>query len=185
MFLITGLGNPGPAYQNTRHNMGFMLVDRMADQAGKRFQKVGRYSLTCQIEQAEQQVILAKPQTYMNLSGMALCELLETYPVELEKALVAFDDLALPLGTIRIRRTGGSSGQKGMDSIIAALGTQQIPRLRFGILSGTSPSDYSDFVLAPFTRAEGQILEETLDRAAQAVETIVSDGLDRAMSRYN
>ncbi len=185
MYLITGLGNPGRSYSKNRHNIGYMLVDWMAAEADKKFERLGRYSLTCSVERAGENVILAKPQTYMNLSGTAVHELLEYYQVELAHVLIVYDDLALPLGTIRIRRSGSSSGQKGMRSIIEALGTPDVPRLRIGILRDEPPSDYSQFVLYNFTKKERTVLEETLDCAMGAIDTILSDGIEQAMSRYN
>lgn len=185
MYLIAGLGNPGRSYSKNRHNVGFMLVDLMAAEANRKFERLGRHSLTCCLERAGEEVILAKPQTYMNLSGTAVRELLEHYPVELTRLLIVYDELALPLGTLRIRRSGGSSGQKGMRSIIEALGTQDVPRLRIGILQGESPDDYSEFVLDHFGKDEHKVLEETLDCAIQAIDTILSDGIEQAMSIYN
>lgn len=185
MYLITGLGNPGRSYAKSRHNVGFMLVDWMAAEAHKKFERLGQHSLTCCVKRAGEDVILAKPQTYMNLSGMAVLELLEYHPLELTRLLIVYDDLALPLGTIRIRRSGGSSGQKGMRSIIEALGTQDLPRLRIGILRDEPPADYSHFVLDNFTKKESTVLEKTLDCAMRAVNTILSDGLEQAMSLYN
>jgi PTH1 family peptidyl-tRNA hydrolase len=130
-------------------------------------------------------VILAKPQTYMNLSGRAVQELLEHYPVDMTQLLIVYDELALPLGTLRIRPSGSSSGQKGMRSILEALGTQDVPRLRIGILQGTPPDDYSAFVLDDFRKGERKVLEETLDCAIKAIDTLVSDGIEQAMSIYN
>ena len=185
MYLVTGLGNPGRSYTKTRHNVGFMLVDFMAKEAGKKFESLGNYALTCTTERIDKTVILAKPQTYMNSSGLATRQLVEHYSVDLSKTLIVFDDLALPLGTIRIRRSGGSSGQKGMQSVIAALGTQDVPRLRIGILPDEPPDDYSGYVLERFARKERPILEEVLDRSVAAIDTVLSDGIEQAMSLHN
>ena len=185
MYLVTGLGNPGRSYDETRHNAGFMLVDRMAEEAGRIFAPAGRHSLTCCVQRDQEEIVLAKPQTYMNLSGNSVRELLEKYPVTLPEVLIVFDDLALPFGTIRIRRSGGSSGNKGMESVIDALGTDQIPRLRIGIGSDSPPEDCSDFVLKPFSRAELKTLDEILDRSVLAVDSILSGGIDQAMSLFN
>ncbi len=185
MYLIAGLGNPGRSYSKNRHNVGFMLVDLMAAEAGKKFKQRGSHSLACTVERAGEEVILAKPQTYMNSSGRAVQELLEHYPVDLKQLLIVYDELALPLGTLRIRRAGSSSGQKGMRSIIEALGTQDIPRLRIGILQGEPPDDYSEFVLDVFSEDERKVLEETLACAIKAIDTILSDGIEQAMSIYN
>ena len=186
MYLVTGLGNPGRTYSKTRHNVGFMVVDWMAKEAGTKFSPLGSYALTCTTERIDKTVILAKPQTYMNSSGFATRQLLDHYGVDLPKTLIVYDDLALPLGTIRIRRSGGSSGQKGMQSIIAALGTEDVPRLRIGILpEEPPPDDYSDFVLRRFKRKERPILEEVLDRSIAAIDIVLSDGIEQAMSMYN
>ncbi|MFQ5928566.1 MAG: aminoacyl-tRNA hydrolase [Acidobacteriota bacterium] len=185
MYLIAGLGNPGRFYVRTRHNVGFMLVDRIAKEVGKKFKRLGAHSLTCRVERARQSVILAKPQAFMNLSGPAVRELLDHCPVELSQLLIVYDDLALPLGAIRIRASGSSGGHKGMRSVIEALGTHDVPRLRIGILQGEIPAGYSEFVLHNFTKEESEILEEVFDRAIEAIDTLLSNGLERAMSLYN
>jgi len=185
VYLVTGLGNPGRSYAKTRHNAGFMLVDRMAEEAGQVFEPAGKHSLTCTVQRNQEDIVLAKPQTYMNLSGNSVRELLESYPVTLPKVLIVFDDLALPFGTIRIRRSGGSSGNQGMESVIEALGTNQIPRLRIGIGSDSPPRDCSDFVLAPFSRAELKALDEILDHSVRAVDSILSAGIEQTMGLYN
>lgn len=185
MYLVTGLGNPGHSYLKTRHNVGFMLVDWMAEKAGRKFEPVGSHALTSSIENAGQTVILAKPQTYMNSSGIAIRQLLDHYNLKLTQTLVVYDDLALPLGTIRIRRSGSSSGHKGMRSIIAELGTQDVPRLRIGLSQGEPPAYYSEYVLEPFTKKERTIVEEVLNRSIEAIETILSDGIEQAMCLYN
>lgn len=185
MYLITGLGNPGRSYSKNRHNVGFMLMDLMAEEAGGKFEREVSHSLTCRVKRAGEEVVLAKPQTYMNASGGAVQQLLGYYPVELTDLLIVYDELALPLGTLRIRRSGSSSGQKGMQSIIETLGTQDIPRLRIGILEGEPPDDYSEFVLNDFKKNERKVLEETLDCAVKAIDTILSDGIEQAMSIYN
>lgn len=186
MYLVTGLGNPGRSYTKTRHNVGFMLVDWMAKEAGKKFEPLGNYALTCTTERINKTVILAKPQTYMNASGSATRQLVDHYRVDLSKTLIIYDDMALPLGTIRIRRSGGSSGQKGMQSIIEALGTKDLTRLRIGILPDEELlSDFSEYVLARFDRKERSVLTEVMDRSISAIDTVLSDGIDRAMSLYN
>lgn len=185
MYLVTGLGNPGRFYAKTRHNVGFMLVDWMAKEAGNKFELLGNYALTCTTERINKTVILAKPQAYMNSSGFATRQLVDHFGMDLSKTLIVYDDLALPLGTIRIRRSGGSSGQKGMQSIIAAFGTQDVPRLRIGILPDQIPADYSEYVLERFARKERPILEEVLDRSIAAIDTVLSHGIEQAMSLYN
>lgn len=185
MYLIAGLGNPGPLYRKNRHNVGFMLVDRMAEQAGKRFRRVYPGSLTCLVERAGRPVLLAKPQGWMNLSGEAIREIVHRHPLELSQVLIVYDEVALPLGKIRLRRSGSAGGQKGMQSILEALSSQDIPRLRIGVGREDVPEDYSGFVLSNFDKEETKILDEVLDRALQAIDTLLSEGLDRAMAMYN
>ncbi|MBI4444609.1 MAG: aminoacyl-tRNA hydrolase [Acidobacteria bacterium] len=185
MYLIAGLGNPGPQYRKSRHNIGFMILDRLAEQHGKKFESIFARSLTCMLEQSGEIVVLAKPQTFMNLSGSALQELLKHYPLDLSQMLIVYDDIDLPLGSIRVRRSGSSGGQKGMESIIQSFGTQ-IPRLRVGISPGETPlEDYSQFVLSNFTKTERKVVDEMIDLAIEAIRTIIVDGLDRAMSVFN
>ncbi len=185
MFLVTGLGNPGPSYRLNRHNAGYLLVDRLAERTGERFRHSLRHVLTSRTELEGQPVILAKPLTFMNLSGGAVLELLRAHPVDPANLLVVYDDFALPLGKIRIRPSGSSGGHKGMQAIINALGHSDVPRLRIGISTGQTPEDSKDFVLSDFRRSEMGLLEETLDRAADAVTAIVSEGIDLAMARFN
>ncbi len=185
MFLIVGLGNPGEKYRNTRHNAGFMLVDRLAERAGGRFGRGARRSLACRVEIEGEQAVLAKPQTYMNLSGDAVRELLAYFPSDFSRLLVVYDEVALPLGVIRIRRAGSAGGHNGMRSIIAALGHHDFARLRLGIAGENVPEDISKYVLSDFRKSEREALEETLERAADAVQTLVREGIDRAMALYN
>ena len=185
MYLVAGLGNPGPRYRQNRHNVGFMLVDRIAQQAGQSLDLALPRSVTCSLQQAGERVILAKPQTFMNLSGEAVLELLRHHPVDLSQLLIVYDDIDLPLGKIRIRPSGSSGGQRGMESIIQALGTQQVPRLRIGISQDHPPEDYSEYVLSDFDKEERVVLDEVFGRAVLAIETTLSAGLEQAMTLYN
>lgn len=185
MYLVAGLGNPGSSYQKNRHNVGFMLVDRIVREAGKSLDRVYLRSVTCSLQWAGEQIILAKPQTFMNLSGEAVLELLRHHPVDLSRLLIVYDDIALPLGVIRARPSGSSGGQKGMESVIQALGTLEVPRLRIGISQEEPPRDYSEYVLSDFTKEEEKVLEDVFDRATRAVETFFIDGLERTMALYN
>ncbi len=185
MFLLVGLGNPGAKYSNTRHNAGFMLMDRLAQRSGGRFGRSSRKSFVCRTVIEGEPVLLAKPQTFMNLSGEAVRELLLRHGADPSELLVAYDDVALPLGKFRIRRSGSSGGHKGMASIAAALGTQEVARLRLGIGGQGAPGILTNYVLDDFKRSEQEILEETLERAADAVEMILREGMDRAMALYN
>jgi peptidyl-tRNA hydrolase, PTH1 family len=197
-YLIIGLGNPGREYRENRHNLGFMLMDRLAVKLNGRFTRLQSKALVAsalynpqfpiqerQKEAGERKIILAKPQTFMNLSGQSVQGLVHFYKVPLTNLLVAHDDLDLPPGTIRIRPDGGSAGQKGMASILERFGTDEFPRLRMGI--GHPPGHMAppDYVLQDFSNGERAIISETLDRAVEAVLTFVTEGLDMAMNKYN
>jgi peptidyl-tRNA hydrolase, PTH1 family len=183
--LIIGLGNPGREYRETRHNLGFMLLDRLAVRLNARFTRLQSKALIASALYKEHKVILAKPQTFMNLSGQSAQGLVHFYKIPFNNLLVAHDDLDLPLGTIRIRPDGGSAGQKGMESILERFGTDEFPRLRLGI--GRPPGRMSgpDYVLQEFSKSEMSVVSETLDRAVEAVLCFVTDGLDMAMNKYN
>lgn len=185
MHLIVGLGNPGPEYALNRHNAGFMLIDRIAKKTGISFRFMDRVVLAGKGELAAEQVVLAKPQTFMNSSGTALAELLRRYPADLSRLLVAYDDVALPLGILRIRPSGSSGGHKGMASVIDALGSQEIARLRIGVGPDRAVRDLAGFVLTNFKRKEEPIFNEVLDQAIAAVEMFISEGIEQTMSQFN
>lgn len=184
-FLITGLGNPGRQYRETRHNVGFMTVDRLAAHLGITFTRMESKAMIAKGEHRGQRLILAKPQTFMNLSGQSVGALARFYKVPPTQLLVIFDDVDLPLGTLRIRPGGGSSGQKGMTSIIERLGTQDFPRLRVGIDRPPGRMEAADYVLQAFSNGEKELLDTTLDRAVQAILEFTGAGLDSAMNKYN
>ena len=187
MFLIVGLGNPGSEYAATRHNLGFMLIDKLAAEAQV---TVARRECSALVGRAQIEnvvVKLAKPQTYMNLSGQTVGCLIAKHPAEPRgsQLIVINDDLALPLGTIRIRERGSAGGHNGLKSIIAALGTNDFVRLRIGIQPEHPISDTKKFVLDSFTRTERVVVKEVLDRSAEAIRTILRDGVLKAMSEFN
>ncbi len=184
-FLIVGLGNPGREYRENRHNVGFMVIDRLAVRLGVSFTRVEMKSLVTKAEHDRARLVLAKPQTFMNLSGNATRSLLRYYKVPLENLIIAYDDVDLPLGVLRIRPDGGSAGQKGVGSIIEQLGTQQFPRLRVGIGRPPGRMEAADYVLQDFSRQEAELLATTLDRAVEAVLTFVAQGLNTAMNLHN
>ena len=184
-FLLIGLGNPGREYKDNRHNIGFMLIDRLAVRLNSRGLKLQSKAIVTSGLYEERKIILAKPQTYMNLSGQSVQGLLHFYKIPPENLIVAHDDLDLPLGTIRIRPGGGAGGQRGMASTIERLGTKDFPRLRLGIGRPPGRMDPAAYVLQNFSRADLLIVSETLDRAADAVLTFVTDGLNMAMNRFN
>jgi peptidyl-tRNA hydrolase, PTH1 family len=184
-FLLVGLGNPGREYRETRHNIGFMLLDRLATRLAVRFSRLQSKALIASATFEERKIILAKPQTFMNLSGQSVLGLIHFYKLPLKNILIAHDDLDLPNGTIRIRPDGGSAGQKGMNSILERLGTDEFPRLRLGV--GRPPGQMlaPDYVLQDFSRDELSIVNETLDRAVEAAITFVINGLEVSMNKYN
>ena len=186
MKLIVGLGNPGQEYEMTRHNLGFMLIDRLFERAGGRRFRPESSAKVAEVTLAGRRVILAKPQTYMNLSGDAVRPLLDRYgEADPGNLIVASDDVALPFGMIRVRARGSAGGQKGLKSIIERLGTQEFARVRLGVKPDHPVDDLSNFVLSPIRRRDREELEETVDRAADAVEMILTEGVERAMARFN
>jgi PTH1 family peptidyl-tRNA hydrolase len=185
--LIVGLGNPGKEYEWTRHNLGFMLIDKLALDHGINVSRRECSSLAGRGEIEGAVTKLAKPQTFMNLSGQAVSCLLSKLQTEspIEQLVVISDDLALPLGTIRIRERGSAGGHNGLKSIIASIGTSEFVRLRIGIQPDHPISDSKRFVLDEFPRSERSIVEETLVKSADAIRTIIRDGALKAMSEFN
>lgn len=185
MHLIIGLGNPGARYLSTRHNVGFMLADRLVSKRrGGRF-KTSSSSLVSQIQSSDAPVLVVKPLTYMNRSGFAVKELMKKYNVEQHQILVAYDDVALPFGRIRMRSKGSSGGHKGMESIIQTLGSAELIRLRIGIDRQKKGTDLSDFVLTDFEEKETADLIPILDRSIEAIDTFLIHGIEKAMSSCN
>ena len=184
-FLLVGLGNPGREYKDSRHNFGFMLIDRLCVRLNARGMKMQSKAIVITAAHAERKLIFAKPQTYMNLSGQSVQGLVHFYKIPLTNLMVLSDDLDIPFGTIRIRASGGAGGQRGMNSIIEHLGTKDFPRLRLGIGRPPGRMQPADYVLQDFSREDLQALSEILDRAADAVLTFVTDGLNAAMNKFN
>jgi PTH1 family peptidyl-tRNA hydrolase len=182
MILIVGLGNPGKKYQKTRHNVGFGAVEEIA--ANFQFLK-----LNAQISKGEiagKKVILAKPQTFMNLSGKAVKDLINFYKITLPGLVVLNDDIDLPLGKIRISFDRGSAGHKGVESIISELGTKNFIRFRIGICPKTGkPKNPEGFVLQKFTKNEEKIVQEVIEKTCEAIEYFLESGLEKSMSKYN
>lgn len=183
MFLIVGLGNPGVKYQNTRHNIGFMFVDRLAEVSGIRFSSSDR-TLWGKGEVYGKEAIIIKPQTFMNLSGDAVQRVVSSNSVPLESIITAYDDLDLPLGKIRLRKGGGSGGHRGIASMIERLGSSAFPRLRLGI-GRPADGDIVEYVLSPFAPGEWDMVEEMIDKAVSSVEVFVKEGIEPAMNRFN
>ncbi len=186
MKLIVGLGNPGIEYQFTPHNLGFLAIDRIAEQCGARVSNRFCRALTARITLEGEQVVLAKPETYMNLSGVSVRELVNNLELAPEKDLVVlYDELDLPFGTIKIRERGRSAGHNGMESIIGALGTQEFTRVRLGVGPGHRLSDGASYLLAPMKKSQLAEAAFLVDEAAEAVKVILKQGVAAAMNRFN
>lgn len=184
-FLVVGLGNPGREYRETRHNIGFMVIDRLGEITDVKLTKVQGKAIIGVGKYKDNKIILAKPQTYMNLSGQAVTSLMHFYKVEPVHLIVAHDDVDLPFGQIRMRPGGGSAGQKGVGSIIEKLGSQDFARLRMGVGRPPGQMDAAAFVLQRFGQADLEFLPEFINRGAEAVVSFMVDGLDNAMNRFN
>jgi peptidyl-tRNA hydrolase, PTH1 family len=184
--LIVGLGNPGIEYQFTPHNIGFLLVDRIAEQCGVTLDNRHCKALTARARIGKEEILLAKPETYMNLSGMSVLELVRKYEAEpRENLIIAYDELDLPLGMIRVRARGSSAGHNGMQSIINALQTEEVPRIRLGVAPEDPAKGGAKYILASFRKSQLLKVDEALDLAAQAVGVILSDGIAKAMNSFN
>jgi PTH1 family peptidyl-tRNA hydrolase len=184
--LIVGLGNPGIEYQFTPHNLGFLAIDRIASNLGVEVRNRQCRALTARAEIAGQPVLLAKPETFMNLSGLSVRELVAEYQADVKSDLIViYDELDFSLGTIRIRQRGSSAGHNGIESILGALGSEEFLRIRLGISPDKRIADTIKFVLTPFKKAQLKVVDEVLDRAAEAVAMILKDGPDAAMNRFN
>ncbi len=184
-FLIVGLGNPGREYRYTRHNIGFMVIDKLAVDLGIRMTKVQAKAIIGMAPFSQNKVVLAKPQTYMNLSGQSVVSLLRFYKIPQEQMLVVHDDIDLPVGLIRIRPGGGSAGQKGLGSIIEKLGTQSFARMRIGVGRPPGRMEAPDYVLQDFDKAEQPVMERVIADASEAARVFIQNGLETAMNQYN
>ena len=184
-FLIVGLGNPGREYKDTRHNVGFMMIDRIAVRLNARGMKVQSKAIVMDSRHEGNKLILAKPQTFMNLSGQSVQGLAHFYKIPNENLIILSDDLDLPFGTLRIRASGGPGGQRGLGSILEKLGTKEIPRLRIGIGRPPGRMDPAAYVLQNFSRDDVKELSNILDRGADAVFAFVTEGLNKAMNDFN
>ena len=186
MKLIVGLGNPGIEYQFTPHNLGFLAIDRIAERCGVEVRNRQCKAITARALIGEEHVLLAKPETYMNLSGMSVRELVAKYEANpATDLIVIYDELDLPLGTIRIRPRGSSAGHNGMESVIGALGTEEFMRVRLGVGPGKKLEDSVAYLLKPMRKAQLKTVDEMLDVAAEAVEVALKEGPPAAMNRFN
>ncbi len=185
-WLVVFLGNPGPRYECTRHNAGFMAGDALAKKLGVNINKLRFKALTAECEINGERVLLMKPQTFMNLSGEAVGEAARFYKLPPEHVLVVSDEVSLPLGKLRVRQKGSAGGHNGLKSIIAALGSDGFPRVRIGVGAPPHPEyDMADWVLSVFRNQDLEDMQSAAQRAAEAVITYISDGPERAMNRFN
>ena len=185
MFLVAGLGNPGEEYALTPHNLGFLAIDRLAERHGIRITRRDSRALVGVGEIEGQEVMLAKPQTFMNLSGTSLAPLMEKHGIEPGQLVVVYDELDLPWMAVKIKPKGSAAGHNGMKSVIQSLKTSEIVRLRLGIHPGHPLSSGADFVLAPVKRSQRKELDELVDYGADGVRSIIAEGVEMAMTKFN
>lgn len=184
MYIIVGLGNPGRRYEQTRHNMGFLAVDRIAAELGIKVDRIKFKALIGEGSFCGQKVILVKPQTYMNLSGTTVKEITDFYKLDLSNLIVIYDDIDIGVGTLRVRKGGSSGTHNGMKDIIYKLYDDAFPRIRIGI-GGSSGRDLASFVTGQIPKEEGPLLDDAIGKAAKAALAIIESGIDRAMNEYN
>ncbi|MGI5936662.1 MAG: aminoacyl-tRNA hydrolase [Oscillospiraceae bacterium] len=185
-WLVVFLGNPGLEYANTRHNVGFMAADALEKSKGLKINKFRFKSLTARCSLGDSEALLMKPQTYMNLSGEAVSEAARFYKIPPERVLVVSDDVALPLGKLRVRTHGSAGGHNGLKSIISQLGSEMFPRIRIGVGIPPHPEyDIVDWVLSKFSGQDAKVIAETAKLAAEAVESYIRDGAQKTMNKYN
>ena len=184
MYVIAGLGNPGRKYENTRHNMGFITIDQLAEKHDIKVDKLKFKALVGEGRIAGQKVLLVKPQTYMNLSGESVREVMQFYKLEPEDLIVIYDDIDIELGALRIRKFGSAGTHNGMKSVVYQLKSDCFPRIRIGIGS-QKKGDLVNFVIGGFSKEEVPVLEETVTKAVSAIECMVGEDIDIAMNRYN
>ncbi len=185
-WLVVGLGNPGDSYEHTRHNVGWRALDELAEIAGVPVQKLKYKALTNTCAVGGAKVLLMKPVTYMNLSGEAVGEAARFYKLPPERVLVLSDDISLPVGRLRIRKSGSAGGHNGLKSIIQHLGTDQFPRVKIGVGAKPHPDyDLADWVLGKFPPADRKVIDEMVQKAAQAAAYYIQEGPDKAMGKFN
>lgn len=185
-WLVVFLGNPGPKYENTRHNAGFMTADALAEDKGVSINRSKYKALTAECQIGDEKVMLMKPQTFMNLSGEAVREAVKFYKLQPENVLVVSDDVSLPIGKLRIRQKGSAGGHNGLKSIISNLGTDAFPRIKLGVGAPPHPDyDMADWVLSVFKNQDAVDMDEAAKRAAKAVESYIVNGPDKTMNLFN
>jgi PTH1 family peptidyl-tRNA hydrolase len=185
LYLVAGLGNPGAEYERTRHNLGFLTVDELAARLGAgKFKRSKHSSLVAEARDGDDRLVLAKPQTYMNVSGRAIASMMGYYKAELDHVVVVHDELDLPFGTVRVKLGGGTAGHNGLRSIVQSVGDGFI-RVRLGIGRPSGRKDPVDFVLEAFSKAEAEAVPGIVDRAADAVQTVAREGVGAAQTEFN
>lgn len=184
-YIICGLGNPGPRYELTKHNIGFLVIDMFADKHDLSIDQKKFKALFSQADISKQKVYLLKPQTYMNLSGESLNEARQFFKIEPQNIIIIHDDLDFPFGAVKIKIGGGSGGHNGLTSIIERLGTSDFIRVRMGIGRPTGHIDPADYVLQPYSEEQNKVLEECISQGVEALEVILKDGVSSAMSKFN
>ncbi len=185
-WLVVGLGNPGARYESTRHNMGFLALDRLAEREKLRFNKLRFKAWTAEWKPGEDKVLVMKPQTYMNLSGESVGAAARFYKIPADHILVVSDDIALPVGKLRLRAAGSAGGHNGLKNIIRHLGSDRFPRIKVGVgMPQNAEYDIADWVTGMPMGEEQKILLDALDRAAQAIPAVITLGMDKAMNRFN
>jgi len=186
IWLVLGLGNPGPEYAGTYHNIGFRVLDKLAGRFGVRIrEKSGPALISGRFEVAGNSAVLVAPQTYMNLSGAVLPRLFERFETSSGRMIVVYDDIALPLGKLRIRQKGSAGGHNGVKSVVSACGSDEFLRIRVGILTERPVSELRNFVLSRVAKADLDLLDRSEAAAADAVEVLIADGAEKAMARFN
>ena len=185
MYIIAGLGNPGKEYENTRHNIGFDVIDRLAEEENIAVMESKHKALIGKGYVAGQKVILAKPQTFMNLSGESVRAAADFYKVDPEHIIIVYDDISLDVGQLRIRKKGSAGGHNGIKNIIAHLGTQEFPRIKVGVGDKPKKMDLADYVLSRFSKEDRAVMEDAFREAAGAVEMMIIQGADAAMNQFN
>lgn len=185
MYIIVGLGNPGKQYEHTRHNVGFEVIDRLAEKNDILMTERKHRAFCGKGLIGGQKVMLLKPQTFMNLSGESVKSAVDFYQIGTDELIVVYDDVSLSPGQLRIRRAGSAGGHNGIKNIIAQLGTQEFPRVKVGVGEKPERMDLADYVLSHFSKGEWKMMEEAFKEAADAVEVMIADGVDAAMNRFN
>jgi PTH1 family peptidyl-tRNA hydrolase len=185
MYVIVGLGNPGDRYAGTKHNIGFITIDYLAEQCGIKMNKTKHKAILGEGTIGGEKVLLVKPQTFMNLSGQSVMDIVNFYKVPSQNLIVIYDDIDLPVGKVRIRPSGSSGTHNGMRNIIYLINNQEFPRIRIGVGKQPDYMDLADYVMTKFNGEERPLMEEAVKRSAMAVEEIVKSGINIAMNKYN